>query len=89
MAPNTEDFRRALTELLKSAEQPGVVGVNVRAGNLHKRVGGYPQTNNRMAICCGVMREFMLPGDEIVQEPPSRDGASVTIRYRLPRRRGR
>lgn len=86
MAPNTEDSRRTLRELFRSAEQLGLVGVDVRAGNLHKRVGGYPQSNNRMPICCGVMRDLMGPGDEIVQEPPSRDGASVTIRYRLPRK---
>jgi 5-methylcytosine-specific restriction protein A len=38
-----------------------------------------------MRQCCEVMRGEMRATDEVVDEPPSGQGASLTIRYRLPR----
>ncbi len=38
-----------------------------------------------MPICCHVMRKNMQRGDEVLWEPPSGVGASLTIRYLLPR----
>jgi hypothetical protein len=84
-APKAEEFRNALAALLKSASALGVVAVDVNAGNLHRRVGGYPGNDHRMPQCCQVMRGEMRPTDELVEEPPSGQGASLTIRYRLPR----
>jgi hypothetical protein len=37
-------------------------------------------------MCCAVMRSEMSAGDAILQEPPKKQGASLTIRYELPRR---
>lgn len=84
-APKAEDFRNALAEILKSASALGIVAVDVNAGNLHRRIGGYPTKDHRMPQCCEVMRDAMRPSDELVSEPPSGQGASLTIRYRLPR----
>ena len=60
----------------------------VCAGNLHRRVGGYPDNTgrtNRMPMCCSVMKAEMQIGDEIIDGPPSRQGASLTVSYRFPR----
>jgi 5-methylcytosine-specific restriction protein A len=84
--PKAEDFRTALAEILTSASALGFVAVDVNAGNLHRRIGGYPGSDHRMPQCCDVMRGEMSPADEVVTEPPSGQGASLTIRYRLPRR---
>jgi hypothetical protein len=83
--PKAEDFRKTLAELLISANELGFVAVEVNAGNLHRRVGGYPGGDHRMPQCCDVMRQEMLSGDEVIDEPPSGQGARLTIRYRLPR----
>jgi 5-methylcytosine-specific restriction protein A len=59
--------------------------VEITAGSLHRVVGGYPGTNHRMPICCQVMYDTMGPDDEVVTSPPSGKGASLRIRYQLPR----
>jgi hypothetical protein len=40
-----------------------------------------------MPVCCGVMRKALAlnDGDVIVEEPPSGQGAGLSIRYVLPR----
>jgi 5-methylcytosine-specific restriction protein A len=59
--------------------------VDINAGELHRAVGGYPGRSHRMPICCAAMREEMRAGDEGVTSPASGYGASLTIRYLLPR----
>ena len=81
----TEEFRRALAKLLSTGEELGFTAVDVNAGNLHRRVGGYPGEDHRMPMCCEAMRQTMISGDVVVNEPPSGQGASLTIRYCLPR----
>jgi 5-methylcytosine-specific restriction protein A len=56
MSTNIEGFRAALKETLKVAENLGVVAVDVKSGNLHRRIGGYPDKDHRMPICCDAMR---------------------------------
>ena len=77
----------ALTEALSAGEELGFSAVELTAGNLHRRVGGYPGNDHRMPVCCEVMRKAMGTNDEILSAPPRGDGATLTIRYRLPRRR--
>jgi hypothetical protein len=38
-----------------------------------------------MANCCNVMTEAMQPGDKILSSPLKGKGATLTIRYVLPR----
>lgn len=59
--------------------------ITIRAGDLHKALGGYPGPNHRMPICCSAMYQAMDIGDEIVKAPPKGRGANLYIRYRLPR----
>jgi hypothetical protein len=85
MAPNSEVFRRQLHSLFKKAERQGKNHIKVQSGELHRMVGGYPGTNHRMPICCGVMRAEMKSTDKIIDAPPKGNGASLLIRYSLPR----
>jgi len=80
-----ELFQGALSEEFRVAEQKGMKYVIVRAGDLHRKVGGYPGPSHRMPVCCHVMLKNMQLGDEVLYKPPSGMGASLTIRYLLPR----
>ena len=60
---------------------------DVRAGDLHRRVGGYPQPNHRMPTCCHAMYQAKCFDDKILQALPKGKDALLTIRYKLPRMR--
>lgn len=79
---NTDTFRRALRRKLNESKGSFV---NVNSGELHRLVGGYPDRNHKMPICCDVMRKAMQPGDIVLNSPPKGGGATLTIRYVLPR----
>lgn len=85
--PTADDFRAELYRRMHDAFKAGKVFVDVRAGDLHSALGDYPGPNNRMSNCCQVMKAAMVAdvGDAILQQPPSGQGASLTIRYVLPR----
>jgi len=83
--PSTEEFRTALCEVLTKADEFGFVAVEVNSGNLHRRVGCYPGQDHRMPICCDVMYAEMKTDDSIISQPESGKGASVVVRYKLPR----
>ncbi len=38
-----------------------------------------------MPICCDVMQQERKAGDVVVSEPEKGKGASLTIRYKIPR----
>ena len=80
-----DDFRTELAGLFEAAANAGRARMVVRAGDLHRGVGGYPGTNHRMPLCCNVMYAEMVDGDEVLSAPPSGQGASVAIAYQLPR----
>ena len=63
-APRTEDFRQVLQRSLDDAQRQGKEFLIVTAGDLHRRVGGYPGPNHRMPACCGAMRSLMRDGDQ-------------------------
>jgi len=83
--PTAKDFHLALSQLLREGQRAGLPHVDVEAGSLHRRVGAYPGRNHRMPVCCSVMYKTMQPGDQTLAAPPSGQGASLKIRYRLPR----
>ena len=85
MPPTARDFEIQLKKVLGSAEQQGKSSVDVTSGNLHRQLGGYPGRNHRMPTCCMVMKRNMGPKDEILRQPPSGQGATLVIRYKLPR----
>ena len=85
MSPTAQDFQKELDSIFASATKQGKPYIDVRSGDLHRRVGGYPGHNHRMPVCCEVMRRNMKPGDQILQEPPSGQGATLLIHYKLHR----
>ena len=85
--PTAEEFRQRLYQMFQAATQQGQVSLDVEAGKLHRLVGGYPsQGDHKMPVCCHVMRSEMKSGDSILRAPPKGNGASLAIRYTLPRR---
>ena len=87
MPPTAEQFREELYAMMRDGLRNNTGYVDINAGELHRIVGDYPGPNHRMPNCCQVMRAAMAPdaGDRILQQPESGEGASVTIRYMLPR----
>jgi len=79
----TDDFKEELDEIFAFARAKKLAAVVIRAGNLHKLVGGYPGPQHRMPMCCSAMRQARREGDEIISEPPSGQGASLEIIYRF------
>ncbi len=62
MAPNSDDFRSRLSELLGDAEKAKLSSIDISSSNLHQSVGGYPPAgdeNHAMPACCEVMRRMM------------------------------
>ncbi len=80
-----DEFRSELKAQLSHAEKRGVPSVDINSGEPHRKVGGYPGPDHRMPMCCEAMYGEQKPGDEIVSSPPKGKGASLTIRYKLPR----
>lgn len=83
--PTTLEFEDVLKEIFHIAQMKGSSYVVMTAGELHRRVGGYPGRDHRMPVCCNVMRRMLQKGDEILDEPMKGTGASLKIRYKLPR----
>ncbi len=83
--PSPEDFQRELESIFTLAQKEAKSSIEVKSGDLHRAVGGYPGHVHRLPTCCRVMRRNMKPEDEILQQPPSGAGATLIIRYRLPR----
>lgn len=84
-AQSVEDFKAELRAQLEAASARLLNYVDVNAGELHRRLGGYPGADHRMPNCCRAMHAEMRGTDEVRSAPPGGAGASLTIRYRLPR----
>lgn len=83
--PTTLDVEIALKKIFKTAQGLELTKVDVKSGDLHRRVGGYPSNNHRMPLCYNAMRAAMRSGDEVLAAPPRGAGATLVIRYQLPR----
>jgi|SRR5271155_3852691 len=90
--PTASEFREQLFATFRIAEQKSLPSIVVKAGDLHRTVGGYPNrktSTHRTPSCCDVMRSAMREGDAVVSEPQKGQGATLTIRcgFSAPRRR--
>lgn len=83
---STAAFRAALENRLQTAERSRKPHVDIRARDLHLELGVYPNRDHRMPVCCAAMRNMMAPGDAVLDGPPKGKGASLLIRYKLPRK---
>jgi hypothetical protein len=79
---NAQTFRNALQSVFNESQGKFV---DVTSGELYRMVGGHTGRDYRMATCCNVMRKAMQPGDIVLNSPPKGRGATLTIRYVLPR----
>ncbi|MGV3554226.1 MAG: Swt1 family HEPN domain-containing protein [Croceibacterium sp.] len=79
------DFERYIRESLTEAVREGHSHLELNAGQLHRQLGGYPGKSHQMTSCCAAMHRVKKAGDLIIRQPPSGKGASLTIRYQLPR----
>ena len=83
--PTVEDFRRELRAQFRLAKTKGASYIEVNSGDLHRKLGGYPGQRHAMPSCCNVMNEEKGISDTVVSSPPKGRGASLTIRYKIPR----
>jgi 5-methylcytosine-specific restriction protein A len=81
-----QDFRTQIRGLMGEAQAASASFVDINSGQVHRAVGDYPGPDHRMPICCQVMKADVRAGDEVLSSPPKGQGASLTIRYKLPRR---
>ena len=77
------EFRNELMKIITIAKEGNKEYVDVKSGDLHSKVGGYPGKNHSMPSCCSVMRQMMGNRDVIVNQPPKGNGATLIIRYYL------
>lgn len=83
--PTKDEFREELHARFRRATERGAKQIVVNSGELHRALGGYPGQGHQMPSCSDVMHEAQRATDEVLSSPPSGRGASLTIRYRLPR----
>jgi 5-methylcytosine-specific restriction protein A len=79
-----QDFQKELDDIFSQETAAGKSQTEVWSTDLHRRVGGYPGPDHRMPICNKVMRDNMDKGDQLLIEPPKKQG-KILIRYLLPR----
>ena len=84
--PTVDDFRSELRSRFRAAQLQGLSSLEINSGTLHRELGGYPGSTHQMPSCCEAMYGEQKAGDEITSRPPKGKGASLTIRYKLPRR---
>jgi hypothetical protein len=80
-----QEFQAMLQLMLDEGLKAGKSMVDVRAADLHARVGGYPGRGHSMPTCCSTMREAMKSGDTVLADPPKGAGPILQIRYCMPR----
>jgi len=82
---NHKDFQRELSIIFIESHEQKKSYIDIKSGDLHRKVGEYRGSNHRMLLSCHVMRINMRSGDKILQEPLSGQGATLCIRYNLLR----
>jgi 5-methylcytosine-specific restriction protein A len=85
LSAGAQKFYEELKAQIGRARKHGAPHVEINAGDLHRRVGGYPGPTHQMPLCCDAMYFAQQLNDEIVVAPKRGKGASLTIRYKLPR----
>ncbi len=83
--PTTDDFAEAISAKLREAGRRGAGHIDINSGELHRELGGYPGPRAAMPSCCNALYAARRLGDEILSQPPKGKGASLTIRFKLPR----
>jgi len=85
MPKKREDFQRELDKIFSFAEKKALLGVLIRASELHQLVGDYPSFYHSMQVCCNVMKANITRGDWVMYSPRRKIGESLKILYKIPR----
>ena len=80
-----ERFSKELTDYLTSTERTGGRSVEFQTAYLYSRVEGKVVDSIKMLVCMRVMKDHMLPGDKVIEEPDDFDGRYLKICFKLPR----
>ena len=83
----SEEIAREIARRLRDCEDRRESELILTSGQLHRDLGGYPGPHHRMPMVCEQMRRAMGPDDEILESPRKGNGATLRVRYRLPRAR--
>ncbi len=81
-----EAFSKEMTDYLALAEKTGGRSVEFQTAYLYSRVEGLQADSIKMLVCMRVMKDHMLPGDKVIEEPDDFDGRYLRIRFQLPRK---
>ena len=79
-------FEKELSKYLALIEKMGASRVEMQTAHLYRRVVGEEYDTVKMLLCMRVMKDRMLSGDEIVDEPDDFDGRYLKVRFHLPRK---
>lgn len=79
--PTKDDFRREVKRQIDEGRNGGAEYVDIKSGDVHRALGGYPSKNHRMSSCCEAMYDYMKRIDVVLEEPPEGKGATLRIRY--------
>jgi 5-methylcytosine-specific restriction protein A len=86
LLPTKEQFREEVRSQLREAELRGAASIDLNSGEIHRKLGGYPGQNHQMQPCCSAMYDEQNEAtDKVLAKPEKGYGASLTIRYALPR----
>ncbi|PYG84806.1 5-methylcytosine-specific restriction protein A [Ruminiclostridium sufflavum DSM 19573] len=83
MRMTVDTFRKEIERLITEAKKRGESYIDIKSGEVHRSVGGYPGKNHNMPSCCQAMYSLKKPSDEIIYSPPKGKGATLKIRYYL------
>lgn len=83
--PTKAEFAKAIAAKFRAGELRNADHLDLNAGELHRELGGYPSANHQMPSCCDALLDAQRTRDTIMAKPPKGKGASLTIRYNLPR----
>ena len=79
-------FTNEIKRMINEAKNKGEVYIDIKAGDLHHSVGGYPAKpgeHHSMPLCCQAMYSLKREEDEVLYAPPKGKGSKLTIRYYL------
>jgi len=81
--PSADTFRAEIEAQIHRAHQQERPHVEINAGELHRKLGGYPAVNaHQMPTCCHVLWSvYDSAKDNIVFRPESGYGPSLTIQF--------
>ncbi len=84
-----DKIRRKINEKFLEAEINQLPFVIIRSGDFYKQnqkdLNLPPNPNHQMHNLCRIMCSLITDEDEVLDHPPSYQGTTLTIKYKIPR----